>query len=150
MKKSRFWILIVPLLFFASTNNAQDIKVHEMIGKTVDQVIANYGKPAHQDRSNPAMECVFYKTKKHQIVFVANESGVFQAEGSNYYNSKSSAEKAMSKLIAKCVKGGFTSDTLNVAEFNLHKTGIDMNLSLFENTYSKKYELKVKANKTID
>ena len=116
MKGSRFWILTVPLLLFTTAHYAQDIKVHEMIGKTIDQVIANYGEPAHQDRSNRAMECVFYKTKKHQIVFVANEGGVFQAEGSNYYSSKSSARKAMNKLISECIETGFSSDTLNVAE----------------------------------
>ena len=150
MKRSRIWFIITPLFLVLTSLNAQGITVHEMIGKNMDQVIAKYGKPSHQDRSNPSMECVFYKTKENQIVFVANEGGVFQAEGSNFYDKKSAAENAMDNLISMCVGTGFTSDTLNVAEINLHKKGVDLNVSLFENTYSKKYELKVKAHKTID
>lgn len=150
MKSSGLFLLIISIFLVASNTNlnAQDINVHELISKNLSTVIKRYGKPAHQDRSNPAMECVFYKTSDYQMVFVANESGVYQAEGSKSYGSKKSALNALNELISKCQKANFVTDTVNVSEYNLQGSGVRMNVSLFENSFSKKYEVKVKANKT--
>lgn len=150
MKTSRLFIsLLIIFFFFLFTSTlAQNINVHEMLGKNLNQVISVYGKPAHQDRSNPAMECLFYKTEAYQMVFVANKEGVFQAEGCKTFNSKTAAENQLNKIISECLSKGFETDTLNASEFNVHKPGVKMILSIFENNYSQKYEVKVKANKS--
>lgn len=152
MKITRLLIILlfIILFFLFLPSYAQDINVQEMIGKKLDTVIKTYGKPVHQDRSNPSMECIFYKSNVYQMVFVANQEGVFQAEGSKAFNSNSSAQKALHDLLAKCQSQDYKTDTINVAEFNLNKPGVRMNISVFENTYSKKYEVKVKANKSAD
>ncbi|MBN1301860.1 MAG: hypothetical protein JW995_11655 [Melioribacteraceae bacterium] len=139
-------VLLSSILFLTAAITAQELHVHEFIGRSMKDVISKFGKPAHHDRSNPSMECVFYKTKTFQMVFVANKEGVFQAEGTKCFNSRSSAEKEISKLLKDSMGTGYSVDTLNVAEFELRKSGIKFNLLLFENNYSKKYEIKVKAN----
>lgn len=149
MKASRLIIIILLILLFIflSPSSAQDINVYEMIGEKISTVISKYGKPAHRDQSNPAMECVFYKTKSHQLVFVADPKGVFQAEGCKKYSNLSSAQKELNKIVSNCIRSGYTTDTLNVSEYNIRKKGVKFNLMLFENNYSKKYEVKIKANK---
>ena len=143
-----FVLSVTMSLFLNSFLISQNLNVHDMIGENLDVVIKTFGKPAHQDRANKAMECMFYKTKNYQMVFVANEEGVYQAEGSNSVTSKSSAEGIINDFLKDCKDKGFIIDTLNVSEFNLKKPGVKMNISLFENTFSAKYEVKVKANRS--
>ncbi len=140
-------ILLILLFIFLSPSSAQNINVHEMIGEKISTVISKYGKPAHRDKSNPAMECIFYKSKSHQLVFVANKKGVFQAEGCKRFTNKRTAEKELRKIITACNRKGYSTDTVNVSEFNIHKKGVRFNVMLMENNFSKKYEVKIKANK---
>ncbi len=150
MKTSWLLKIVVILLIFFSSHSVytQNLDVHLMLGKRIDQVISKYGKPNHQDRSNKSMECVFYKTKTHQTVFVSNENGVYQSEGSYCFDTQSAALKSMSNLIDECKTYGFEIDTLNSQEYNVFTSEVKLNASLFENTLSKKYEVKIKANRT--
>ena len=150
MKTSWFFKSAFVLLFFLFIHStfSQDLYTYQMIGKTMNYAISKYGKPAHQDLSNKSMQCVFYKTQKYQTVFVANEKGIFQCESSLCYDKKSAANSNLVNFIRKCKTEGYQIDTVNVAEYNLSGQGKKLNISLFENTYSNKYEVKVKANKS--
>ncbi len=147
---AKIFLCAISFYFFTPAVFSQDVKVHKLIGKNLETVISKYGKPAHQDRSNPAMECIFYKTQTYQLVFVADNQGVFQAEASKVYNDKSSAINSLDKMISECIAEGCNPDTINAHEFGLQGGGFKANLSLFENTYSKKYEIKVKANRSAN
>lgn len=146
--KSSIALVVVLFLFFLLLPNSvlsQNIEVFNYIGKSMNTAVNNYGKPAHQDRADPAMECVFYKTKTHQIVFVANKEGIYQAEGSKYYGNRPSATKALDKIISSSIKKGFVCDTVSVTEFNIEKKGVAADICLYENVGSKKFEVRVKA-----
>lgn len=138
-------LLFLFLLFQPITTIAQNIKVFYLIGKPLSSAVKEYGKPAHQDKSNPAMECVFYKTQTLQLVFVANANGIFQAEATKGYGSKSSAIKDLNEVISSSIKHGFVSDTLSTTEFQIHKDGVSAEIFLFENVGSQKFEVRVKA-----
>jgi len=142
-------LLFLLLNLFSIQLHSQDLAVYKMIGKNINQVISKYGKPGHQDRSNPSMECIFYKTKTSQKVFVASTEGVFQAEGSFCFTNKSKAIKSLNNIVTETESNGFTVDTLNAFEYILYRNGAKVNLSLFENSFSNKYEVKIKANKTM-
>ncbi|MBI1931712.1 MAG: hypothetical protein HYS24_04180 [Ignavibacteriales bacterium] len=146
------WLLLSvfvlnPILPFP--NNSQNLKIYQIIGKKMDYVVSYFGKPAHQDRSNKEMQCVFYKTDNSQSVFVANKAEVFQAECSKTFDSKSAADNELISLIKGCKNEGYEIDTLNISEYNMNIPRIKINVSLFENNFSKKYEIKVKANKSV-
>lgn len=146
------WLLLSvfvlnPILPFP--NNSQNLKIYQIIGKKMDYVVSHFGKPAHQDRSNKEMQCIFYKTDNSQSVFVGNKAEVFQAECSKTFDSKSAADNELISLIKGCKNEGYEIDTLNISEYNMNIPGIKINVSLFENNFSKKYEIKVKANKSV-
>ncbi|MCB9205812.1 MAG: hypothetical protein H6610_07635 [Ignavibacteriales bacterium] len=152
MKTSRLQIYfsaIIILVFSSGLFFSQNLDVHNMIGKDMNSVFNKYGKPVHQDKSNPAMHCVFYKDKLTQKVFVADKDGVYQAEGSFCFSSKSDAMSSINSLLSESKSDGYEIDTLNVSEFNVLGKGVKVNLSLFENSMSKKYEIKVKAQKSV-
>lgn len=135
--------LLLPLISLS-----QSIEVHLLIGKNMDEVIKEFGKPAHQDRSNPSMECVFYKTSNHQKVFVADKAGVYQAEATKFFPNKPDAIKEINKIISSAKKKGFISDTLSITEYFLHRKGAAMDLILYENVGSQKFEIRAKARKS--
>lgn len=150
MKTSWLFISVFVLnQIIPSPNISQNLKVYQIIGKKIDFVISKFGKPAHQDRSNPNMQCIFYKTNNSQSVFVSDNEGVFQAECSYNYSSKSSANVELNNFLTKCKNEGYEIDTINSAEYDLSSSGVKINATLFENNFSKKYEIKVKANKSV-
>ena len=102
--KSVSLFLIISFLFIPLTIMAQDVNVTKLIGKKLDSAISKLGKPSHQDRSNKEMECVFYKSKTHQIILVANKGGIYQAEGMKCYNSKKSALKFLDSVLKESLK----------------------------------------------
>ena len=54
MKKLFHLIFVFALIIFLSTSIiAQNIQVHEMIGKKQSEVIKKYGNPVHKDNSDP-------------------------------------------------------------------------------------------------
>ena len=121
-----------------------------MIGENLNTVVRKYGKPVHHDKSNLAMECIFYKTKTYQMAFVADKNGVYQVHGFNIFDDKQNALSTMNKVLNSCSKKGFVTDTVNVSEFDLRAKNIEVKLSLFENPHSKKYEIKVDGFKRED
>jgi hypothetical protein len=138
--------LIISFLFIPLTIMAQDVNVTKLIGKKLDSAVSKLGKPSHQDRSNKEMECVFYKSKTHQIILVANKSGIYQAEGMKCYNSKKSALKFLDQVLKESLESGCTVDTVNSSEYNIDKTGAESNIIILENSSSKKFEVRIKAN----
>ncbi|MCF8241483.1 MAG: hypothetical protein K9J16_08845 [Melioribacteraceae bacterium] len=146
----RFTSILFILMLTVPLVTAQDIKVHEMIGKPMNDVFKRFGKPVHQDKSNPAMHCVFYKSSTRQIVFVADKQGVYQAELTEAYGAEQKANDAIKNLLDECINQDCRVDTVNAAEFNLKGHGVKFNISLFQNSYSKKYEIRVKANRSED
>ncbi len=118
-----------------------------MISKSKDEILRIYGKPKFRDKSNPAMDCFFYKTKTTSITFVADEKSVYQAECSVICSDKGSAINKVSDLIKDCWAEGFKIDSLTNEEFRLAKKGIaaELNLMSFNN---KSYNVKLKARRS--
>jgi hypothetical protein len=141
-------VLVLLSFLFAGSTTAQDLEIYKFIGKPLTQVIQHYGKPVHQDKSNPAMVCSFYQTNTYRYVFVSNQKGVYQAEGNVSFSSSGSATQTITELIGELQSAGFESDTVGVGDYNLLGPGVKLNITLFENSYSKKYEVKIKANKS--
>lgn len=139
---SLFLIWLFPFFIVA-----QDISVHNMIGKKQSDVIKKYGNPVHRDKSNPAMDCMFYKTKNIRLTFVANQEGVFQAEANASYSTKKQAKNTLDDFITRSITSDFIVDTVSTEDFTLIKEGVSVDLQLFENKIKKNYEIRVKANK---
>lgn len=138
-----FWFFI-----FSGISRSQDIGVHNLIGKKQNDVIKKFGNPAHKDNSNPDMVCMFYKNSSRTMVFVSDKDGVYQAEATITYDTEQGARKIIDDLISVSVNDGFSMDTVTVNDFKLHHTGVNVELHLSENKISKKFEIRVKANRT--
>ena len=149
MKTFYFFTSFCLVLFFVSTCSfAQDINVHNYIGKKPSDVIKKYGKPVHQDNSNPSMQCMFYKSSTGNIIFVANEEGIYQAESTTSYNRERDARSLIDSFISGSVSEGYSVDTLSTSEFDLKKSGVKVNLQVYENKSSQKFDIRVKANRS--
>jgi hypothetical protein len=142
---SFFLVCLFPVLMIA-----QDISVHEFIGKSKSDVIKQYGNPVHQDNSNPDMMCMFYQTKTVRMIFVSNKEGIYQSETTVNYSSETNARSAVDDLIKSSVAEGFAVDTVSTNDFQLSKTGVKATLQLSENKISKSFEVSVKANRSED
>ena len=146
-KKVKLFLL---LLLIPTSLLAQDNAVYKLIGEKISKVSVTYGKPTYHDKSTPEMECIFYKAKTNRMVFVGNKDGIFQAEMCTTITDKGSAKKVFDSIISKSVKEGFSVDTLTAEKINLKRPGTEMDVSLFNNTYAKQYEINLKAKKTAD
>jgi len=142
---SFFLICLFPLIIIA-----QDISVHSMIGKTRSDVIRKYGKPVHQDNSNPAMICMFYQPSAKRLIFVSDNDGVYQSEATASYDTEQTARDQVDEIINTSVSDGFVSDTISTHDFQLYKTGVKADLQLKENKISKKFEVSIKARRSED
>jgi uncharacterized protein YegP (UPF0339 family) len=142
---SFFLICLIPILLIA-----QDISIHEFIGKPKSEVIKQYGNPAHQDNSNPDMMCMFYQTKTIRMIFVSNKEGVYQSEATVNYDSESSARKAIEDLMKNSIADGFAVDSISANDFQLHKTGVKADVQMIENKITKNFDVSVKARKSED
>ncbi len=129
---------------------AQDINVHTVIGKNQSEVVKKFGNPVHKDNSNPEMVCMFYKGKNRTIVFVADKDGVYQAEATATFDNEQTARNKVDDFILLSLTDEFTTDTISVSDFHLHKKGVNVDLQLAENKITKKYEIRVKANRSED
>ncbi len=143
-----FWSILLLSLAFSFHAFSQDVNVQNMIGKSKNEVIKKYGNPAHKDDSNPAMICLFYKTAVVNMVFVGNEDGIYQAEGTFSYNSESEARKNLDDIISNSLKKGFRVDTVSITAFQLYTPGKSVDLQITKNELSKKFDLIVKARKS--
>jgi hypothetical protein len=151
MKKSLpFLICSSYILFFSFSIFAQNIQVHDMIGKKQNDVIKKYGNPVHKDNSDPSMMCLFYKTNISTMIFVADANGIYQAEATKTLDTEIDTRKEIDKFITSSFENGFTVDTVTTSDFHLHKKGTKVDLQLNENKLSKKFDIRVKAKKVED
>ena len=146
-KKTKKLVFFLLLLLVPASLLAQDKPVYDMIGKKISAVSATYGKPTYHDKSTPEMECIFYKSKTNRMVFVGNKEGIFQAEMCKIITNKQKARGVFDGIVARSISEGFNADTLSTDVINLRRPGTNMDLSLFNNTYAKQYEINLKAKK---
>src|SRR5690606_35313113 len=129
---------------------AQDIYIHSLIGKNISDVTKKFGKPSYKDDSNPGMICMFYKYASGNMVFVSDKDGVYQAEASISYGNEKSARDAVDKVIQTSLTEGFTTDTVTVYDFKLHRSGVNTVLQVCENKISGKFNIRVNSNSTMN
>ncbi|MDH3267950.1 MAG: hypothetical protein OEM46_03755 [Ignavibacteria bacterium] len=145
-----FFVLFFLLFIIPDLLTAQDISVHYFIGKPKSDVIKKYGKPAHQDNSNPNMMCMFYQTKTNRMIFVSDKTGIYQSEATANYNSEAKARNVVDDFITGSVGDGFAVDTVSANDFQLYKSGVKANLQVSENKITKNFDVNVKANRSED
>lgn len=139
--------IILSFLICSFVLYGQDLNVHKYINKNKSEVIKQYGKPVHQDNSNPAMICMFYKSSAGQMIFVSDNVGVYQSEATVIYDNEGKAQSALDNFILNSVTDGFAVDSVTTKDFHLEKSGVKVELQLFENKLTKKIEVRVKANR---
>ena len=149
LKKTSAAILFIIILVSGNIF-AQEVSLCQVLGKNVRTVIQKFGRPLHHDKSNPTMECVYYQTKSSRLAFIANKKGVYQIQADYYYTSKGTADKAMDSFLSKCGTKDMVVDTVSSGDYKIAGSGVRIELTLFENTYSKKYEVKIKASQSED
>lgn len=149
MKAYKF-LFISFILILISDLSAQDIEINTVIGKKQSDVVKKFGNPVHKDVSNPDMVCMFYKANNRNMVFVADREGVYQAEATATFENEQSARSKINDFISSSISDEYTIDTISVTDFHLHKKGVKVDLQLTENKISKKFEIRVKANRTED
>ena len=151
MKTITFFSLVILLIcFIFIETSAQDIAVQNLIGKSKNEVINKYGKPVHQDNSNPAMICMFYQDKTTRMIFVSDKDGVYQSEATVSYSTETSARKAVDKFIINSVADGFEVDTVTTNDFEVHRKGVKTDLQLSENKIAQNFVVSVKARRSED
>ncbi|RPI73458.1 MAG: hypothetical protein EHM47_06060 [Ignavibacteriales bacterium] len=128
--------------------SAQDLNVHNYINKNKSEVTKKYGKPVHQDVSNPEMICMFYKGSSGSMIFVSDKEGIYQSEAQLSYSSESEARRALDTFIKNSVAESFAVDSVTTSDFKVEKPGVKVDLQIYENKLSKKFEVKVKAHRT--
>lgn len=146
--QNMFLVIIVILFLLPSIGFTQNMEVHNLIGKSRNEVIKKYGAPVHKDESNPDMICMFYKNKTSSMIFVSDQSGVYQAEATKSYDTQAEARSIVDSFISNSLTNGFAIDTVSTSDFRLQKKGVKVDLQLSENKLAKTFDVKVKANKT--
>ena len=121
----------------------QSLDVQSLIGKQLKDVIAKYGNPVHQDNSMPSMICLFYKSPS--MVFVADETSVYQTEITKEYPSEDLRKTDLDDLINKSLVEGFTADTLSGNKIVLSKQGIITDVDIINLKEKNLFEIKVKS-----
>ena len=145
-----FLLFFFALSLFPELINSQDLNVHFMIGKNKNAVTQKYGKPVHQDNSDPNMICMFYQDKDDRMTFVSNQGGVFQAESYKYFSTEKGARNAVDAVITGSIAESFTVDTVTINDFTLQKPGVTADLQMSENKITNKYNVKVTARKSTE
>lgn len=146
--QNMFLVIIVILFLLPSIGFTQNMEVHNLIGKSRNEVIKKYGAPVHKDESNPDMICMFYKNKTSSMIFVSDKSGVYQAEATKSYDTQAEARSIVDSFISNSLTNGFAIDTVSTSDFRLQKKGVKVDLQISENKLAKTFDVKVKANKT--
>ena len=140
-----FLIILVSLLCHQNSFAQKDS--YDMIGKKISYAIKVFGKPAYHDKSNPDMECIFYRTKTNRLVFVGNKTGIYQSEKSDFFSNENQATKEISRTLSKCISRGFAVDSLAGQSYEVKLDNCKLEISLFENKVLKKFEVRVKSYK---
>ncbi|MBK9096538.1 MAG: hypothetical protein IPM14_00165 [bacterium] len=148
--KKVFFAAFFLICFFPVLLIAQNISVHEFIGKSKSDVIKTFGNPVHQDNGNPDMMCMFYQTKTVRMIFVSNKDGVYQSEATANYDTEAKARSVLLDILKNSKADGFAVDSISVNDFQIHKTGAKADLQLTENKITKNFDVSVKAHKSED
>lgn len=149
-KNSKRVKLFLLFLIIPTSLLAQDNPVYDLIGEKISKVAATYGKPTYHDKTSPEMECIFYKSQTNRMVFVGNKEGIYQAEMCTTITEQVTARNVFDRIIARSINEGFKADTLSADVINLKRPGTQMDVSLFNNTYAKQYEINLKAKKVAE
>jgi len=142
MKKIKMFTLFLIVLSL-EYSLPQNLNVQNLIGKQHKDVVLKYGNPVHQDSSIPSMNCLFYKSPT--MVFVADETSVYQAEITKEYLTEDVRKNELDELIAGSLKDGFKSDTLSNNKIVLTKPGIKTEIDIINLNEKNLFEIKVKA-----
>lgn len=146
MKKLVLFIFLL-LLNAANFLNAQEIKVHNFVGKQIKEAIAYYGKPVHQDNSIPEMISTFFQLPNKSYIFISNGDSVYQAQAIITYPSKDEIRNAVTSFMNELVQIEFVSDTISTEKYVLNKPGCSIENEITALS-SGKYQLKIVARKT--
>ncbi len=145
--KSIIISFMISVCSFYYNGYGQDLNVHNYINKNKSEVVKKYGKPVHQDNSNPAMICMFYKSNSGTMIFVSDQEGIFQSESVCFYEKEKEARSSLDAFIQESKSNQFDIDSVTISDFRLSKPGVKVELQLDENKLTKKFEVKVKANR---
>lgn len=138
------------IILLSITTQAQEIKVHNFIGKAITEVSAFYGKPVHQDNSNPDMVCTFYRLPNRNYTFVSDVKGVYQANATITYNTKDESKKAIDVFLKDCLSNDYTVDTISTEKYKLRRQGNKMELNLSPIANSENFQIIIEAKKSDD
>jgi len=136
-------LLFTILFLLAEPLFAQDLSVFNCIGKNKSEIIKAFGQPAHIDNSIPSMVCIFYKNPN--MVFVLDETGIYQADIVKKYSSEKELRKDLSRCIEKSIAAGFRSDTLSAGSITLRGPGVTAEVVILSNNNT--YKLKIEAKR---
>ncbi len=139
--------IIITFLFLTGSVLSQNIPIYEILGKSTDYVLKTFGKPKKSDKSNPNMECLFYRKANRRMVFVANHGTVFQAQVHLSYKSKKTADSEFKKLCKDCEKNGFSKSKIDNNTILYKRSGAKLKVTMFFNPSKKKYEISLEAQK---
>lgn len=140
-------ILLAVFLSVTFTINAQDIVLQKFMGKNISEAIANYGKPAFQDKNDPEMVMTFYKMPNKDYTFVSGPGGIYQVNATIKYDNKETAFKALDTFLKECLTTGYVVDTLAVENYSLSETKVDITVSGGAANEANKYQLIIEAKK---
>lgn len=138
--------IILGVLLFSSEIFSQ-LDIQNYISKSRADLVKSLGKPVHTDDSNKSMVMIFYKSVESCKSFVANENGIFQAEGIQSYDTEKKCRAALDGYLADMVSEGFKVDTLNTDHFQSEKPGVTCTISCALNSLTNKYEISVSAHR---
>ncbi len=141
-----FLQIILGVLLFPSEIFPQ-LDVQNYISKSRTDLIRSLGKPVYTDDSNKSMVMIFYKSSVSSKSFVADEKGIYQAEGTQSYDTEKSCQAALNGYIANMISKGFTVDTLSTGEFQSDKPGVTCSVRCGLNSTTNKYEISVSAHR---
>ena len=79
------------------------------------------------------------------MVFVADESGVYQAEITKVYSTEKEAREELDKMIKNSLAAGYICDTLSISNIQVKKIGIFKDINLGQEKNQEGFALKVKA-----
>jgi hypothetical protein len=78
---------------------------------------------------------------------------IFVADLNRYikiFDTEPAIRKEIDMFISNSLGNGFSIDTVTTFDFHLHKKGTKVDLQMSENKLTKKFEIRVKANRVED
>lgn len=138
-----FFILAVSL-----NNYAQEVKVYDLLGKHPAEIIEKFGDPVYLDSTVSSAVCIFYKYPTGSMSFVADSAGVYQAESSLEFKIKRDARSELNSILKNTSSAKFVIDEETENDVRLRKPGVLFRVELTEDKVQRRYEVKLKANKS--